>query len=110
VEHAQEAFQVSERQVCWALEQPRSSQRYHGNEADDEEILTERMVIMASQYGRYGYCRITAMLQMDGWQVNHKRVEANLASGRAESAQETTQTRQIVAERRFLPSAKTGVS
>jgi putative transposase len=75
VEHAQEVFQVSERRVCRALEQPRSSQRYHGKKADDEEILTERMVKLASQYGRYGYRRITAMLQMDGWQVNQKRVE-----------------------------------
>ncbi len=26
-------------------------------------------------YGRYGYRRITALLQMEGWKVNHKRVE-----------------------------------
>ena len=30
---------------------------------------------MASQYGRYGYRRITALLRNDGWEVNHKRVE-----------------------------------
>jgi transposase InsO family protein len=30
---------------------------------------------MATQYGRYGYRRITAMLRQEGWQVNHKRVE-----------------------------------
>ena len=30
---------------------------------------------LASQYGRYGYRRITAMLRGDGWGVNHKRVE-----------------------------------
>jgi len=30
---------------------------------------------MATQYGRYGYRRITAMLRQDGWRVNHKRVE-----------------------------------
>jgi transposase InsO family protein len=33
------------------------------------------MVELASQYGRYGYRRITAMLQAEGWKVNHKRVE-----------------------------------
>jgi transposase InsO family protein len=75
VEYAQEVFQVSERRVCRALEQPRSTQRYHGKGAEDEEMLTERIVILASQYGRYGYRRITAMLQLEGWQVNHKRVE-----------------------------------
>ena len=30
---------------------------------------------MPGEYGRYGYRRITAMLQMEGWTVNHKRVE-----------------------------------
>jgi transposase InsO family protein len=42
---------------------------------EDEEQLVERIVSLASQYGRYGYRRITAMLQNEGWRVNHKRVE-----------------------------------
>jgi len=75
VEHAQEVFHVSERCVCRALGQPRSTQRYCGKVSDEEEILTERIVTLASQYGRYGYRRITAMLQREGWRVNHKRVE-----------------------------------
>lgn len=33
------------------------------------------MVELATQYGRYGYRRITAMLQIKGWRVNHKRIE-----------------------------------
>jgi len=33
------------------------------------------MVELATQYGRYGYRRITAMLRREGYQVNHKRVE-----------------------------------
>ena len=74
MEHVREVFQVSERRVCRALGQPRSTQRYRGKEADDDEMLTGRIVTLASQ-GRYGYRRITAMLQMEGWQVNHKRVE-----------------------------------
>jgi putative transposase len=37
--------------------------------------LAERIIALASQYGRYGYRRITAMLRQEGWQVNHKRVE-----------------------------------
>ncbi len=75
MEHAQEVFRISERRVCRPLEQPRSTQRYQGKEADDEEMLTKRIITLASQYGLYGYRRITAMLQMVGWQVNHKRVE-----------------------------------
>ena len=37
--------------------------------------MTQRIVVLASEYGRYGYRRITAMLQREGWRVNHKRVE-----------------------------------
>ena len=33
------------------------------------------VVRLASRYGRYGYRRVTAMLQWEGWRVNHKRVE-----------------------------------
>jgi len=75
VQSAQEVFHVSERKVCRALGQPRSTQRYIKQKANDEDSLTVRMVELASQYGRYGYRRITALLQTEGWRVNHKRVE-----------------------------------
>ncbi len=38
------------------------------------EILPD-IIRLASQYGRYGYRRITALLHIEGWHVNHKRVE-----------------------------------
>ena len=34
-----------------------------------------RIIELASQFGRYGYRRITELLQREGWRVNHKRVE-----------------------------------
>lgn len=34
-----------------------------------------RIVELATQFGRYGYRRITALLRMEEWKVNHKRVE-----------------------------------
>ncbi|MBS11763.1 MAG: hypothetical protein CME19_09195, partial [Gemmatimonadetes bacterium] len=37
--------------------------------------LTDNIVSLATEYGRYGYRRITALLKTDGWRVNHKRVE-----------------------------------
>jgi transposase InsO family protein len=37
--------------------------------------LVARITALATQYGRYGYRRITALLQQEGWKVNHKRVE-----------------------------------
>ena len=33
------------------------------------------MVELTSEYRRYGYRRITALLRAEGWHVNHKRVE-----------------------------------
>ena len=53
----------------------RSSQRYQAVPASDEDALTADIIGLASQYGRYGYRRITAMLRRMGWKVNHKRVE-----------------------------------
>lgn len=41
---------------------------------NDEDALTEAIIRLASEYGRYGYRRITALLQAEGWEVNHKRV------------------------------------
>jgi len=75
VEQVQEVLDVSERRVCRVLEQPRSTQRYKKRTTDNEEILTSRIVALASEFGRYGYRRITAMLRQEGWYVNHKRVE-----------------------------------
>lgn len=43
--------------------------------ADDEEALTDDIVALAKQYGRYGYRWVTALLQAAGWSVSHKRVE-----------------------------------
>ncbi len=37
--------------------------------------MVARIIELATQYGRYGYRRIAAVLRQEGWQVNHKRVE-----------------------------------
>jgi transposase InsO family protein len=37
--------------------------------------LTTAIIRLASVYGRYRYRRVTALLQQEGWRVNHKRVE-----------------------------------
>lgn len=75
VQAAQETFQLSERRVCRALGQPRSTQQYRKRKTGEEENLVLRVAELASQYGRYGYRRITALLHNEGWQVNHKHVE-----------------------------------
>lgn len=65
----------SERQACRALGQSRGAIRKPAKRPDDEESLTKDIVRLATKYGRYGYKRITALLRIEGWRVNHKRVE-----------------------------------
>ena len=40
----------------------------------DEDALTQAILVLAAQYGRYGYRRITEMLQRAGWPVGVDRV------------------------------------
>ena len=65
---------VSQRKACAVIGQPRSTQRRQGVKRDDEDALTKDIINLASEYGRYGYRRITALLRNKGWHVNHKRV------------------------------------
>jgi putative transposase len=66
---------VSERRACQVLGQPRSTQRRQRQVPSDEPRLVKRVTELASEYGRYGYRRVTALLHAEGWRVNHKRVE-----------------------------------
>jgi putative transposase len=66
---------VSERRICRVLGQHRSTHRKVPRGADDEQRLTDDIIALAKQYGRYGYRRVTALLRDAGWTVNRKRVE-----------------------------------
>ncbi len=57
------------------MAQARSTQRRDRAPPDDEPRLLRRMVELATEYGRYGYRRVTAFLRREGFRVNHKRVE-----------------------------------
>ena len=57
------------------LGQTRSTQRHDPHIDAEEQRLILRIIELASKYGRYGYRRITVMLQQEGWKVNHKKVE-----------------------------------
>ena len=70
-----ERLRVSQRRACRVLGQSRRTQRYLPRVRDDEVPLTARVIELAALYGRYGTPRITAILQSEGWTVNHKRVE-----------------------------------
>jgi transposase InsO family protein len=66
---------MSERHACLVVKQPRGTQRYRPTQREDEDALTQAIVTLASQYGRYGYRRITALLRHAGWHVGKDRVE-----------------------------------
>jgi putative transposase len=65
---------VSERRACQVLGQPRTTQRRAHQVPEEDEVLTERIISLASEYGRYGYRRVTGLLVAEGFRVNHKRV------------------------------------
>ncbi len=65
---------VSERRACRALKQPRSTQRYETKPRDDEPRLVDRMLELVSGRPRFGYRRISALLQAEGWRASFTRV------------------------------------
>ena len=54
---------VSERRACRVLGQHRSTQRKVPRGRSDEEQLTEDIIVLAREYGRYGYRIVTGLLQ-----------------------------------------------
>jgi len=75
VEHVIAKCGVSERLACRILGQHRSTQRKIPKQPEDEAALTADIIALATQYGRYGYRRVAALLRDAGWLVNKKRVE-----------------------------------
>ncbi len=70
-----QTLSVSERRVCRTLGQHRSTQRKVPCGLPDEERLTEDIIALMKEFGRYGYRMIPGLLKNSGWHVNHKRVE-----------------------------------
>ena len=68
-------LKVSQRRACRVLGQLRSTQRHTPRVSGYQEALIKRTIELAEQYGRYGYRMITGLLRLEGWRVNHKRIE-----------------------------------
>jgi putative transposase len=68
-------FGVSERRVCRAVAQHRSSQRYCRSIVPDEVALRAKLKALTMKHPRYGYRRIHVLLLRDGWCCNRKRVQ-----------------------------------
>ena len=62
IEHVREVLGVSERRACRTLDQHRSTQRKIPCGLPDEERLTEYIIALTREYGRYGYRMIAGML------------------------------------------------
>ena len=75
MEYICQKLRVSQRRACKVLSQARTTKCREPSPPSDEKRLTADIITLATKYGRYGYRRITAMLQNSGWKVNHKRVE-----------------------------------
>ena len=72
---------MSERRACQVTGQARATQRYVPRPSPDEPALIARIVALATRCGRYGYCRITALLRQEGWRGEPQAGRAALASG-----------------------------
>jgi putative transposase len=75
VDAARERYALSERTACWTAGQPRGTQRYVPTVKPDEDALTWNIVCLVAAYGRYGYRRITAVLNEGGIEVGKDRVQ-----------------------------------
>ncbi len=64
----------SERSICGAIGQGRSTQRYENKVGEEEKRLIGDMHKLAMRRPRYGYRRITVLLRKDRWRVNAKRI------------------------------------
>lgn len=60
--------------LCQVLNYPRSQVYYQSQPPPDETEIKEAIVKLCGQHPTYGYRRITAMLQRQGQEINHKRV------------------------------------
>ena len=75
MDHVQEVLSVTERHACRVIGQHRSTQRKIPQGRPDEDALTRSIIALASEYGRYGYRRIWALLRRQGWDIGVGRVE-----------------------------------
>jgi transposase InsO family protein len=75
VDYLKEAFQVSERRACRAINVNRSTYRYEPVKRPDEDDMRSLIIYMATNFGRVGYLTVTNMLKNQGILINHKRVE-----------------------------------
>lgn len=65
---------ISERRACLIIGIARSTKRHQVIRNKENERISERLVILASKWKRFGYRRLQVMLEREGIIVNHKKV------------------------------------
>ena len=95
MEHAREKHELSERHACRLVNQWRGTQRYLPIQRVDEDALTRDIITLASEYGRYGYRRITALLRTSRLAGGERSSAAHLASRRAEGPEKQKPRRRL---------------
>ena len=104
VECVRQEHQLSERRACRLTGQHRSTQR-HQSQKRQIEGLEERLLEHAAERPRFGYKRLTMLLQRDGFRVNHKRIyRMYMAQGL--TVRRKKRNRASQAAREALPSAE----
>lgn len=74
---------MSQRQACKAIGCCRMTVRYQTTRADDTS-LRQRMRAIAQEHRRFGYRRLHALLQREGYLINHKNgMASTLVAARA---------------------------
>src|SRR4051812_23583472 len=71
--HLVQEYRMSERRACRLVQLHRATKRY-GLKSKTDDGLRQRLGELARQRQRFGYRRLTVLLQREGRKANHKRV------------------------------------
>lgn len=66
---------MSERHACVMVDVPRSTARYQPQGRSNDAEMVKAVRDFAYRFPQYGYRHISALMQREGYEVNHKRVE-----------------------------------
>jgi putative transposase len=73
-DYLQETYGLSERRAGRILGRSRSTLRYRKRRRAGEDAMVKAIRRLARKHPRWGYKKIHALLQREGWSVNRKRV------------------------------------
>ena len=65
---------VSQRRACKAIGQARTTQRYKGSDKSEKECFREKVIEFSLRYNRYGYRKITKLLEREGFKRGFETV------------------------------------